>query len=120
LCVSIPIKEEHTMSPTEKYAMILAIGGVLVEKGIVTREEIESKKENIMKYLTGYNEIMLSENETPEIEMKKMGEVDEILRQMAKECCFNFDSSDQEINRKLRESIVKQRQEINEKQQKVA
>ncbi len=108
------------MNPTEKYAMILAIGGILIEKGIVTREEIESKKEKIMKYLIGYNEIMMSESETPEIEMKKMGEVDEVLRQMAKECGFNFDSSDQEINRKLRENIIKQRQEINEKQQKVA
>ncbi len=107
------------MSPTEKYAMILAISGILIEKGIITREEIETKKEKVMKYLIGYNEIMMSETDSPETEMKKMGEVDEILRQMAKECCFNFDSSDQEINRKLRENIVKQRQEINEKQQKV-
>jgi hypothetical protein len=108
------------MSPTEKYALMLAIGAILIEKGIVTREEIETKKEKIMKYLIDYNGIMMSEAETPEIEMKKMGSVDEVLRQMAKECCFNFDSSDQEINRKLRENIVKQRQEINEKQQKVA
>jgi hypothetical protein len=90
--------------------MILAIGAKLVEKGIVTREELETKKEKIMNHLMNYNTLMMSESGAPEEEMKKMSEVDDVLKKMAEECCFSFDTDDQEINRKLRENIIKERQ----------
>lgn len=95
------------MSPTENYAMTLAITSILIEKGVCTREYFNSKKNNIADKLVRYNKIMLSDFDSNDIEMKKMKEVEDILKSMAEECHFDFNSDDIEINNKLRDNILK-------------
>lgn len=74
----------------EIHSLLLATNSLLIEKGLITKEELESKREKIFKLMRDYGLLMASQTEDKQKEDEKLKEIVQISRDLIKECNFEI------------------------------